>query len=156
MENQIDRYRKEIDQLDFKILDCLAISGKEMEILLECTVLSTRSLTGGVQQRTHTGSGESTGTQKEPPRAKRTSYRSLTGGWWFLFEKRKNLVKKMGLYKKKMGISAVDREREEDIFKTRKAYGKKRGLAEQEVEDLFARILDDSHEIIQSIFHKEK
>lgn len=105
MENKMIVYRKEIDALDFKILDCLAQSGKEIETLLE---------------------------------------------------KRKNLVKRMAIYKKKIGIPALDQKREENIVRTWKVYGKSIGLSEKEVELFFKKVFQDSHKVIEAVFKDKK
>ena len=106
MEDQISAYRREIDVIDFQLLDSLAQHKKqEIEQLLK---------------------------------------------------KRLTVVKKLAVYKKEHNTLLFDPEREAFVFRTRKAYGAKIGLPEEEVKRFFSDILLCSHKVMETIFQNKE
>ncbi len=73
-----------------------------------------------------------------------------------LLKKRLAVVKKLAVYKKEHHIPLFDPEREAFVFRTRKAYGTKIGLPEEEIKRFFFEVLRGSHNMIETIFQNKE
>ena len=70
-----------------------------------------------------------------------------------LFERIKK-VRKVAEYKKKNRIPILDKEREKEIILSKKKAAKKIGISERYAEDIFKRIIKESHSAEKMIIKK--
>ena len=73
-----------------------------------------------------------------------------------LLEHRLEVVKKVADYKKKNNIPLYDKKREEEIILSKKEYVKEKDISEKYIEEIFKRIIKESHIVEKKIIDGKK